>query len=121
VWPILLTPGGHDTGGGRELIPVGRRTTSLRQYSPEVCSSFSQDFCNQGLSSWLNKMKFPDESLHYPKKVFTFHTQRQQQQKFIFEKETIVYYESIKRELKIKPIYECRCDERLQTKTKTLE
>jgi hypothetical protein len=28
-----------------------------------------------------------------------------------------VYYESIKRELKIKPIYECRCDERLQTKT----
>ncbi len=30
----------------------------------------------------------------------------------------IVYYESIKRELKIKPIYECRCDERLQTKTK---
>ena len=29
-----------------------------------------------------------------------------------------VYYESIKRELKIKPTYECRCDERLQTKTK---
>jgi hypothetical protein len=31
---------------------------------------------------------------------------------------TVVYYESIKRELKIRPIYECRCDERLQTKTK---
>ena len=30
----------------------------------------------------------------------------------------VVYYESIKRELKIKPIYECRCDERLKTKTK---
>jgi hypothetical protein len=29
-----------------------------------------------------------------------------------------VYYESIKRELKIRPIYECRCDERLQTKVK---
>ena len=28
----------------------------------------------------------------------------------------VVYYESIKRELKIKSIYECRCDERLQTK-----
>ena len=28
------------------------------------------------------------------------------------------YYESIKREIQIKPIYECRCDERLQTKTK---
>jgi hypothetical protein len=28
----------------------------------------------------------------------------------------VVYYESIKRELR--PIYECRCDERLQTKTK---
>ena len=30
----------------------------------------------------------------------------------------VVYYESIKREPKIKGIYECRCDERLQTKTK---
>ena len=30
----------------------------------------------------------------------------------------LVYYESIKRELKRRPIYECRCDERLQTKTK---
>jgi hypothetical protein len=29
-----------------------------------------------------------------------------------------VYYESIKRELKIRPIHECRCDERLQTKAK---
>ena len=29
-----------------------------------------------------------------------------------------VYYESIKRELQIRSIYECRCDERLQTKTK---
>jgi hypothetical protein len=27
-----------------------------------------------------------------------------------------VYYESMKRKLKIKPIYECRCDGRLQTK-----
>jgi hypothetical protein len=25
-----------------------------------------------------------------------------------------VYYESIKRELKTRPIYECRCDERLK-------
>ena len=30
----------------------------------------------------------------------------------------VVYYESIKRKLKIKCIYECRCYERLQTKTK---
>jgi len=30
----------------------------------------------------------------------------------------VVYYESIKRNLKIKCIYECRCYERLQTKTK---
>ena len=30
----------------------------------------------------------------------------------------VVYYESIKGELKIRGIYECRCDERLQTKTK---
>jgi hypothetical protein len=26
------------------------------------------------------------------------------------------YYEGIKRELKRRPIYECRCDERLKTK-----
>jgi hypothetical protein len=30
----------------------------------------------------------------------------------------VVYYESIKREPKIRGIYECRCDERLQTKSK---
>jgi len=30
----------------------------------------------------------------------------------------LVYYESTKREPKIRGIYECRCDERLQTKTK---
>jgi len=30
----------------------------------------------------------------------------------------VLYYESIKRELKIRPIYECRCDERLKTKPK---
>ena len=28
----------------------------------------------------------------------------------------LVYYESLKRELQTKPIYEFRCDERLQTK-----
>ena len=28
----------------------------------------------------------------------------------------VVYHESIKRELKTKPIYECRCDERLKTR-----
>jgi hypothetical protein len=28
----------------------------------------------------------------------------------------VVYYESIKRELKTRPIYECRCDERPQSK-----
>jgi hypothetical protein len=27
-----------------------------------------------------------------------------------------VYYESIKRELNSRPIYECQCDERLKTK-----
>jgi hypothetical protein len=30
-----------------------------------------------------------------------------------------VYYESIKREVKTRPIYECRCDERLKTKTES--
>jgi hypothetical protein len=32
-----------------------------------------------------------------------------------------VYYESTKRDLKIRPIYECRCVERLKTKTKELK
>jgi hypothetical protein len=32
----------------------------------------------------------------------------------------VVYYESIKREPKIRCIYECRCDERLQTKNSNL-
>jgi hypothetical protein len=32
------------------------------------------------------------------------------------EKIVVVYYESMKRKLKIKPIYECRCNGRLQTK-----
>ena len=32
------------------------------------------------------------------------------------KKKKVVYYESIKRELKRSPIYECRCDERLKTK-----
>ena len=34
------------------------------------------------------------------------------------ERQLVVYYESIKRELKIRCMYECRCDERLQTTTK---
>ena len=32
-------------------------------------------------------------------------------------KDFFVYYESINRELKTRPKYECRCDERLKTKT----
>ena len=32
----------------------------------------------------------------------------------------VVYYESMKRKLKIKPIYECRCDGRLITKRFTI-
>ncbi len=31
--------------------------------------------------------------------------------------EFFLYYESIKGELKTQPIHECRCDERLKTKT----
>jgi hypothetical protein len=34
------------------------------------------------------------------------------------EQKNEVYYESIKREPKIRGINKCRCDERLQTKTK---
>ncbi len=33
----------------------------------------------------------------------------------VFEKD-VVYYESIKREVQIRPLQECRCDERLKTK-----
>ena len=31
-------------------------------------------------------------------------------------KRKFVYYESMKRKLKTRPLYECRCDERLKTK-----
>jgi hypothetical protein len=34
-----------------------------------------------------------------------------------FYSKKFVYYESRKRELKTRPIYECRCDERLKTKS----
>ncbi len=33
----------------------------------------------------------------------------------------VVYYESIKRDLNTKPIYECRCDERLFTMNREIE
>ncbi len=33
----------------------------------------------------------------------------------------VVYYESLKRELKTKPVNECRCDERLQLQTRVEE
>jgi hypothetical protein len=33
----------------------------------------------------------------------------------------VVYYQSIKRELKTRPIYECRCDGRLKTKAEVLQ
>jgi hypothetical protein len=32
-------------------------------------------------------------------------------------KDLVVYYESMKREVQTRPIYECRYDERLETKT----
>ena len=35
-----------------------------------------------------------------------------------FNSKFVVYYESVKREPKIRGIYECRCDERLHTKNK---
>jgi hypothetical protein len=39
-----------------------------------------------------------------------------ERQKGNTERSTPVYYKSIKRELKVKPISEYRCDERLKTK-----
>ncbi len=32
---VSLNSGDHDTGGGRDLIPVGRRTTTLCSHLPE--------------------------------------------------------------------------------------
>ncbi len=36
-------------------------------------------------------------------------------QELLFIRRKILYYESIKRELKTRPINECRCDERLKS------
>ncbi len=46
--------------------------------------------------------------------------ERNTERRLLFMNEDLffVYHESIKRELKIRCIQECRCDERLQTKTK---
>jgi len=49
---------------------------------------------------------------------FPFHRVTGLDHKTVHRSEHFVYYESIKREIKIRPIYECRCDERLQTKAK---
>jgi hypothetical protein len=35
----------------------------------------------------------------------------------IQEKKNFVYYESIRRDLKRRPMYECRCDEKLEIKS----
>jgi hypothetical protein len=50
---------------------------------------------------------------HFPSTSNFLHTNFQNFQKGFT---VLVYYESIKRELKLRPIYECRCDERLKTK-----
>jgi hypothetical protein len=34
----------------------------------------------------------------------------------IFKESVVVYYESINREIQTRPMYECRCDERLKPK-----
>ena len=49
---------------------------------------------------------------HTPLQVFVIQFVTGQKTEGLF----VVYYESLKRELKTKPIYEFRCDERLQTK-----
>ncbi len=41
-----------------------------------------------------------------------------QHQRCLFIIKGFVYYESRKREVKIRCMYECRCDERLRTKSK---
>ncbi len=44
---------------------------------------------------------------------------RRHRRQFVYyeseKKKIVVYYESLKRELKTKTIYRCRCDERLKT------
>jgi len=61
-------------------------------------------------------MRSCQSSMYYPSRTVMPCTRRPGSK--CKEEANVVYYESIKQDLKIKPIYECRCDERLQTKTK---
>ena len=63
---------------------------------------------DRGLSVWGDCSKFMFKICY---KIYGFYYNRYN------ENHWVVYYESIKRELKTRPIYECRCDERLKTNT----
>ena len=65
--------------------------------------------CHHKSGSKADRVSPPSDSGGCPEK----HKRGQEESGNVY-----VYYESIKREPKIRGIYECRCDERLQTKTK---
>jgi hypothetical protein len=60
---------------------------------------------------WIKKARAKD-------KTYIWGSVRWKTEKLKFSTLTLVYYESIKREPKIRGINKCRCDERLQTKGK---
>jgi hypothetical protein len=105
---------------GRVCDDDDRRDTVWRVESPlkEVYYQilFSCVFLSIGKRSRLRIGEKPcrvsEVRQNGPKLLFIIRVKRE------LKREMYVYYESIKREPKIRGIYECRCDERIQTKTK---
>jgi hypothetical protein len=94
---LLYRPLGFSTPTGK-ILRVDSHVVSL-----QICVWFCKSF-RQNQSHWPLKYSRQHEGSHQRFQYDTHLTQ-------------IVYYESIKREVKTRPIYECRCDERLKTKT----
>ena len=49
-------------------------------------------------------------------KLFVYYESRKRVVHYELQILNVVYYESMKRKVKTRPLYECRCNERLKTK-----
>ncbi len=89
-------------------------------------SSRAKEAQRDGLTAEGTEEQPPAAEGHHPRShsstssyiILRLSAQTSLQNVFNFGSWVEVYYESIKRELKIRGINKCRCDERLQTKTK---
>ena len=89
--------------GAPSKLSVMRKAAVLSRASPTLLLSWTEKAARRKWN-WSRSVCVQTELLNLPKAVsFCCHF-------------FVVYYESMKRELKTRPIYECRYDERLKTK-----